>query len=285
MPPEKPQTVALDRIVAGMTPSEVPVRKVDVSVAPPTIFTSTKPAIIVNFMGKPRFKPVPDSDLLFAINTNWDVFLDPAASRYYLLNEKSWLVTSDVDKGWTATTTLPASLSTLPTDDNWQDVHDAIPGEQAQDVPVVFVSQEPAELIVTEGEPELELIPNTKLMVVANTDSSVFYDTAQKQYYFLAAGRWFRSTAIAGPWAAASGSLPEDFKQMPADDYADVLAAVPGTAAANDAIIMASIPQKATINRADVTVTVHLRWSASVQADRINDGSVRIQLTVQGVPG
>jgi hypothetical protein len=37
---------------------------------------------------------------------------------------------------------------------------------------------------------------------------------------------------------------------------ADVLAAVPGTPAANDAIIMASIPQKATINRSAATLNV-----------------------------
>jgi len=257
-PPERPQTVSLDRLVAAMDPAKVEVRKVDVNIAPPTIFTSEKPAIMVIFMGKSRFKPVPDSDLLFAINTNWDIFLDPATQKYYLLNEKSWLTTSDLDKGpWTAAPTLPASLSKLPPDENWSDVLAAVPGTPATDLPAVFVSHEPAELIVTTGAPELEPIPGTKLMLVGNTDSNLFYNTAEKQYYLLTAGRWFKSAAVAGPWAAASGSLPEDFKQIPeTSDAADILVSVPGTAAANEAIVMASIPQKATINRNEVTVNV-----------------------------
>jgi len=257
-PPERPQTVSLDRLVAEMDPAKVDIRKVDVNIAPPKIYSSEKPAIMVIFMGKSRFKPVPDSDLLFAINTNWDIFLEPASKKYYLLNDKSWLVTDDLDKGaWTAASSLPDSLSKLPPDDNWNDVREAIPGEHAKELPVVYVSHEPAELIITAGKPEMEPIPGTGLMLVANTDSHLFYNAPEKQFYLLAAGRWFKSAAVAGPWAAASASLPEDFKKIPEDsDAADVLAAVPGTAAANEAMILASIPQKATINRNEVKLEV-----------------------------
>jgi hypothetical protein len=258
MPPEKAQTVSLDRLVAAMDPSKVDIRKVEVNLAPPKIFASDKPAVMVMFMGKPRFKPVPESDLLFAINTNWDIFLDPAAKKYYMRNEKSWLVTSDLEKGpWIATASLPASLSKLPNDENWSDVRAAIPGVPAAESPAVFVTNEPAELIVTSGEPELELIPGTALMFVANTESDLFYNTADKHYYLLAAGRWFKSVAVGGPWAATSASLPEDFKKIPeGSDSADVLASVPGTPAANEAMIMASIPQKATVNRNDLKLNV-----------------------------
>lgn len=257
-PPERPQTVSLDRLIAAMDPAKVGVRRAEVNLAPPKIVASDRPAVMVIFMGKPRFKPIPDSDLLFSINTNWDVFLDPGSKKYYLLNEQSWLVTIDLEKGpWTAATSLPPSLSELPADENWNDVRAAIPGVPANHVPAVFVSNEPAELIVTDGKPELEQIPGTSLMLVANTESNLFYNTTEKQYYLLTAGRWFKAGAVTGPWAAASGSLPEDFKRIPEDSAAaDVLAAVPGTAAANEAIIMASIPEKATINRNDVTVNV-----------------------------
>jgi hypothetical protein len=216
MPPEHPQTVSLDRLVAAMDPSKVDVRKVDVNTAPPKIFASDKPAIMVIFMGKPRFKSVPGSDLLFAINTNWDIFLDPAASKYYLLDDKSWLTTSDLDKGpWASSTELPPSLSKLPADENWNDVRAAIPGVPAASIPVVYVSHEPAELIVTEGAPELESVSGTSLMSVANTQNTLFYHTPDKQYYLLAAGRWFKSAAVAGPWTATSSALPADFTKLP----------------------------------------------------------------------
>ena len=258
MPPDRPQTIALDRIIAGMTASQTEVRTVDVSVAPPTIFASEKPAVLVIFMGKPRFKPVPQSDLLFAINTNWDVFMDPAAGKYYLLNERSWLTTGDVQKGpWSPASSLPASLSKLPADENWADVRAAIPGVPAVETHAVFVSYEPAELIVTRGAPELEPLVGTSLMTVANSDSDLFYHTGDKHYYFLAAGRWFKSVSVSGPWVAASASLPADFRQIPEDsDEADVLASVPGTPDATEAVILASIPQKATVSRSDVTLNV-----------------------------
>jgi hypothetical protein len=40
------------------------------------------------------------------------VFLDPAASVYYLLDQGSWLTTPDLDKGpWTAAASPPAALA------------------------------------------------------------------------------------------------------------------------------------------------------------------------------
>lgn len=257
MPPAKPQTVSLDRLIAAMDPSKVDVRKVDVNTAPPKIFSSSTPAVMVIFMGPARFKPVPSSDLMFAINTNWDVFMDPAAQSYYLLNGKSWLTTKDLDKGpWTAATSLPASLSKLPPGANWDEVRAAVPGEPATQVPTVFVAHEPAELLVTMGDPEFQPIPGTGLMLVSNTESHLFYNTSDRRFFLLTAGRWFKADSVAGPWSAASDMLPADFKKLPDNaEMADVLAAVPGTPAATDAMIMASIPEKATINRS-VTVNV-----------------------------
>ncbi len=257
-PPDQAITISLDRIIPQLDLSQVKVRQVDVNLAPPKIIASDKPAIMVIFMGKPRFKPVNNSDFMFAINTNWDVFFDTTSSKYYMLNDKTWLVTDNLEKGtWAATATLPTALTQLPADDNWSDVRAAIPLVPAQEVPVVLVSTEPAELIVTEGTPEFQPIADTKLMLVVNTESNLLFNTDEKQYYLLAAGRWFRAGELTGPWTAASAALPEDFKKIPEDsDAADVLASVPGTEAAKEAVIMASIPQKAEVNRADVTVNV-----------------------------
>src|SRR5262249_24896936 len=38
------------------------------------IFHSTKPAVLVIFDGQPVWSQIPDVDLKFAVNTNWDVF-------------------------------------------------------------------------------------------------------------------------------------------------------------------------------------------------------------------
>lgn len=259
MPAANPMTISLDRVISQVDVSQIKVRQVDVNLAPPKILASDKPAVLVIFLGKARFKPVPGgsgADLMFAINTNWNLFLDPAATQYYLLDGKSWLVTGDLDQGpWAPATSLPAALSRLPVEPSWNDVWAAMPLTPATTVPIVYVSHEPAELVVTKGAPEFEPIPGTKLMLVPNTESDLFYDATEKQYYLLAAGRWFKAGALAGPWTAASASLPGDFQKIPEDaNTADVLASIPGTKAANEALILASIPEKATVNRSEVKV-------------------------------
>jgi len=209
-------------------------------------------------VGKPRFEKVEGTGLIFAANTNWDLFLESATSQYYLLNGQSWLTTGDLLKGkWTAAKTLSGDLFKLPDNENWKDVKQNLPGKPAKTETTVFVTTEPAELIVTEGKPQFEPIPKTKLMMVSNTDADLFLNMTQQQYYFLAAGRWFRAKELSGPWTAATTDLPKDFADIPEDsEAADVLASVPGTPQAKEAVLAATTPRKATINRIEVKVTV-----------------------------
>lgn len=250
-------SVSLDRVLAYMKPDEqANQRAVEVSLDPPTIYYSAQPAILVIFMGAPQFKPVKadNTDLMFAVNTNWDMFLDTAAQRYYLLDGESWLTAPDAVKGpWTPAAKLPAALSSLPDDDNWADVRKNLPGKPAQNAPLVFATTEPAELIVTEGEPSYSPIAGTKLMRVANTDSTLFMHLDEKLYYFLVAGRWFSAKTLDGQWTAASTTLPADFANIPDDDpSAFVKASVPGTQEAKDALLLAAIPKTTTVKLTQV---------------------------------
>ncbi len=258
MPPQRVQTVSLDRIIAELKVDEASIRKVDLAVAPPAIHARTKPAIMVTFMGKPKLKAAPGGELMVAVNTNWDLFLEPSTGKYYLLNDSSWLTSDRLESGtWAPAGTPPASLAALPSDANWEDVKAALPGTKPTVVPEVLISTQPAELIVTEGEPEYQPLPGTRLMMVTNTENDLFYSTELKQFYVLAAGRWFSAPGLTGPWITASGSLPEDFRKIPEDsDAADVLASVPGTPAASEAVIMASLPNRATVNVAEITLNV-----------------------------
>ena len=36
-------------------------------------------------------------------------------------------------------------------------------------------------------------------------------------FYFLVAGRWFKSASLEGPWTFATPSLPADFKEIPVE--------------------------------------------------------------------
>ena len=152
---------------------------------------------------------------MFALNTNWDVFYEPSSQGYFLLNEDHWLTSKSADGPWTVATTLPARLSNLPNDDNWAEVRKHVPAKKSEIAEHVFASKEPAELIVTAGNPDYKPIPQTRLLEITNTESLLMLDSAGGKFYYQAAGRWFRSEKLDGPWSAASSDLPEDFAKIP----------------------------------------------------------------------
>ncbi len=261
VPPNKVSTISLDRIVAYLDPSTQPHQKsVDVNLNPPTIYYSPRPAILVMFMGAPQFKPVVSGnmDLTFALNSNWDILYDKASQQYFLLDGEGWLTAPDPVKGpWTAAATLPKSFSSLPANDNWSEARKHIPGKPLKYVPAVFVSTQPAELIVTQGKPAFAAIDGTKLLRVVNSDSVVFQDQTDNAFYLLVAGRWFRATDLTGPWSSASKDLPADFAKIPnSSPSAIVKASVPGTREASEAVLLASVPTTTTVTMGTPTLKV-----------------------------
>ena len=253
-------TLSLDRVIAYLNPTQQSTQPpVALNLDPPKIFYSRQPAILVTILGEPQFRPVETNrtDLMFAINTNWDLFYDTASQRYFLLNQDNWLAAPAVNGPWTPAQDLPPSLYSLPAHDNWANVRQNLPGKRAKVVPVVFVSTQPAELIVTQGDPSYGPISGTRLMRVVDSDSVLFLNSGDGKFYFLVAGRWFRAASLDGAWSAASSDLPADFARIPdSDPAAFVKASVPGTREAKDAVLLASVPTTTTINVTNVTVNV-----------------------------
>lgn len=259
-PPGQALTISLDRVLAYLDPDRHTRQPpIEVNLEPPQIFYSRQPAILVMFMGEAQFRPVETNrtDLTFALNTNWDVLHDTDTRQYYLLNGDNWLAASEVMGPWTAATSLPTSFWTLPPSDNWAEVRANLPGKRVRSTPTVLVTTQPAELILTDGDPKLRRIKDTSLSQVANTESIVFLNSAEAQFYYLVAGRWFRAPRLEGPWSAASRDLPADFARIPDNDPAAwVKASVPGTRDAQDAVLLASIPSVTTVEIAPVTESV-----------------------------
>jgi hypothetical protein len=253
--PDEERMIALDRVLAGIDKSQIVPHNIDgVKADPPAIFYSTQPALLVNFDGEPIWSPIPENDLKFAVNTNWDVFLHEPSKTYYLRNDRAWLKASDVRGAWSAAGPLPASFSKLPADENWTDVKASLPGAAAGQKPVpVFVSTTPAELILLRGEPVYSAVSRTSLLWVSNTDSDVFRLGRSGPLYYLVAGRWFSAPAFAGPWTFATPNLPADFKKISLEHpRSRVLASVPGTSESAEAVLLARVPQTARVNREQI---------------------------------
>jgi len=252
------RTISLDRVLAAVDKSQLNLKADShgLKADPPKIFFSPTPAILVNFDGDPVFSPIKDNDLKFAVNTNWDLFEHVPTQIYYLRNNATWLKANNVKGPWSITTTLPASFSKLPNDDNWKDVKAAIPGRPlgGSALPVVYVSYEPAELIATAGGPVYMVVPGTTtLLWIKNTESDVFRDGTAGLFYYLVAGRWFSSQSLNGPWTFATPNLPAIFKKIPVEHpRSRVLASVPGTDQAAEAVLLASVPQTARVNKKEI---------------------------------
>ncbi len=233
---------------------------------PPVIFASSRPASLVVFDGEPVLAPVGKtagktparSGLSFAVNTNWDVFALNGA--WYLLADGMWLTAPAATGPYAPVRRLPTAFNNLPHEPSFADARKHIPalapaaGAQA---PTIFVSTKPASIIVTAGPPRFAPIAGTGLQRVANTDCTLIFDPAQKRFYLLLSGRWFAAAGLDGPWTYATPSLPADFALIPPDGPdAGLLPAVPGTTAAQEAVLRAQIPVTAAVDRKTATITV-----------------------------
>lgn len=278
-PPQQSLTISLDRLIAYLQPDHQHLQQaVQLNLDPPKILFSNKPAILVMLMGEPQLRPVvkDKNDLMFVVNTNWDIFYDATLQRYFLLNQDHWLTTADLINGpWTLVSLLPPGLSSLPADETWGEVRKNIPGKTVKEAPAVLVSKGPAELILTDGDPTFVPVPETKLMQITNTDAVVFLHGGDSQYYYLTAGRWFRAASLDGPWAGASTDLPADFTNIPdTDPAAFVKASVPGTTEAKDAILLASVPNITTMD-ANAPPKVEIAYSGQPVFQPIPSTSVQ----------
>jgi hypothetical protein len=250
------RVIALDRVLVNVDKSQIVPKNVEgIKADPPSIFFSTTPAVIVNVDSEPIWSPIKENDLKFAVNTNWDLFHHVPTDTFYLRHDASWLKAADVKGPWAAAGALPDSFKKLPPDDNWKDVKANLPGKPLASaaLPRVFVSFTPAELILLTGPPKYAPVTGTSLLWVSNTESDVFRLGKGGPVYYLVAGRWFSAPDFTGPWTFATPSLPDDFKQIPLEhDRSRVLASVPGTDQAAEAVLIAQIPQTARVNKNDV---------------------------------
>jgi hypothetical protein len=261
--PNWPRTVSLDRLLADLsiTQAEAKAKSIRLKNDPPKIIFSKGPAVLILIDGEPMYRPVEGARYRRVVNTPALLFFDPTAGTFYLDGGQWWMTASSLNGRWIAAANPSQDL-----DDIKQQVtqdEEKQPGVPKAAIPAgnptaVYVTTVPAELIVTRGEPTYAPIPKTSLLYVADSDNDIFMDTKSQQYYTLLAGRWFRVKSLEGSWEWVAGSqLPRDFARIsPGGPQGHVLASIPGTEQAREAVIANQIPQKATIRRTEATLNV-----------------------------
>jgi hypothetical protein len=282
--PTPVMTISLDRILAGLQRSEASAKPVKVKTDPPRIFYSKRQAIMLQVDGEPVLAPVEKLDVEFVVNTNWDLFQDKKTKNYYLLTDKTWLSGSALAGPWAVTNKLPDDLSKLPANQNWDDVKKAIPPTVSPSVkgPEVFFTNTPAELILFQGEPAYSKIQGTNLSYASNSESDIFQDSQKNELYFLTSGRWFRAKSLDGPWSYAGADLAPDFAKIPAEHpRSHVVASVPGSQQAEDAVLLAQVPTTAVVNRAEVEAQAKVSYLGEPEFKPIEQTSLQYATNTQ----
>jgi hypothetical protein len=240
-------TVVLDFIVRAL-PDDfhipgAPESSPNLNFSPPRIVVSNRAMDLMLIDGPPSTTPIEPTALEYVVNTNWDIFHHTESGRWYILRDGIWLQNSMLAGGdWSTVDELPGDFFTLQGNDGWEFLDQTLPLRQPETTPLpLLISYEPTELVVVEGEAQMEEIGGTGISYVTNTDSDLF--VLDSQTYLLVTGRWFRTKNIKRKWYAAR-PLPEAFSNIPPDHpKGHVLAAVPGTRQARVAMIEAAIPR------------------------------------------
>ena len=274
--PGATKTVSLDRMQASLEASDEEIKGVDVKNDPPKVIISTKPSLLVLIDGPPRLAEIQGTKLQRVINTRAVLLFENDKKKYYLRVQDWWLEAKELEGPWSYAKKLPddmkkaeeyvvsqASAQTLEAQQQQQQQPSLKEAGKKAEIPVVYVEFGPAELIETKGEPQYTQIPGTGLEYVANTNGNIF--RMGSEYYILISGRWFKGASFDGPWSYVGGNeLPPDFAKIPLDNpKATVLASVPGTPQAKEALIANAIPQTATITRSEAKLTVQYDGEAT----------------------
>ena len=223
------QSMPLDQLQSSLavTPIAEKQQRVEVKNDPPTIIFSMGPAVLALIDGAAVLSNV-ENNLQKVLNTRALIVFDPDKNMYYLALMDGWVESHSLQGPWSVAKHEPkkdldkVKQAALQADQNQvlgnpdQSLKDAFKDFVG---PTVYVSTTPAELILTQGEPQFTPMLGTNLLYVTNTGDDIFMDSANSQYYILVSGRWFVSTSIQnGPWAyVPATSLPSDFSKIP--DY------------------------------------------------------------------
>lgn len=274
-------TLSIDRLIASLPDQQ----GADDGFAsdPPHIYYSKVPAVLVLIDGDPILSDLNGFELEYVANSAFFIVKDKK-SGFYLRGSGMWFVSDDIGGPWKRTEDLPSEVARVSQKVEEDEAKQA--AEQQEDVealeleesadepdPEIIVSTVPAELVVTEGEPDFGTVEGTQLLYLNNTESDVIMDIASQKYFVLISGRWFQSSSLeANDWTFVPfEELPEDFSNIPAEsDMANVLASVPGTVESREAVLETAIPQTAEIDRK--TATTEVTYDGDPQFEACGEG-------------
>lgn len=217
---------------------------------PPEIIYKTSPHFLVMIDGEPKFQEIKNSGLSHLVNTGYVILQNKSDRKFYLFGGEVWYVTSDIKGSWQVTKNIPPDIKKLM-EQNKDAAKTAGKVEQTKGEapPAIVVAIVPTELLQTDGEPVWKKLDSTSIEYAENSEDNLF--RMGGTFYMLKSGRWFTSTSLSSGWKfIPAEELAKEFQKIQSGSAKDiVLASVPGTIEARDALLDAQVPQTATVDR------------------------------------
>jgi len=257
-------TFSLDELLVGLETAQKENESAqDLDLAPPEIIVTNHPAVLVRIDGDPQVEDIEGTSLRRVVNTPFFVVQEPGSGTFYLHGGDIWYSAAALKGPWRSGAVPPQQVADAYKNSQSSDV--AAGDSAASDVsartgkvPDIVVTTEPAELISSDGALQFSPINGTGLLYASNTPNKLFMEVASQNYYLLISGRWYSAKKVNGPWSSvAPEKLPADFAKIPpGSERDDVLASVPGTTPAKEAVLDAQIPQMAEVDRSTTSSEV-----------------------------
>lgn len=192
---------------------------------PPKIVIATEPTELISSNGKPEYKSISGTSLLYVSNTDSDVLMDTQSQEHYVLLSGRWYVSKSLEGPWQyrAVQDLPEEFQKIPEDSELGSVLYAVPGTEiareavmdAQIPQTAAIDRKKASLTVEyDGKAKFENIEGTQMQWAANTATPVI--RAQNKYYAVDEAVWFVANSADGPWVIAT-SVPDEIYTIPVD--------------------------------------------------------------------
>ncbi len=252
--------ISLDKLLAMLSlVKESTASAEGLATNPPQIYFVEYPVVLVSLDGDPVLRQAGDAGLMRVVNTPFFIAFEPASGTYFLKGGPTWYAAHDLKGDWQPTPAPPEPVMQLArnefesgttTEGNSQTTSDVVPR--------IILATVPTEVVQTAGEPQYAPITGTNLLYITNTASDVFMESGTQRCFVLLAGRWFVSGPGSESWSyLPADRLPPDFAKIPEDSAkANVLASVPGTSLAREAVLDTEIPQITKVKRTDAHLTV-----------------------------
>lgn len=197
----------------------------DADSKPVQVIVTRKPSELISFAGEPSFVPFTGNNLLYASNTESDVFLDVKAQTYYTLLSGRWYRSKSLaNTGWSfvSSDALPEAFKNIPPNSPKGEARASIAGtDEAEEaildasIPqtaAVKVGPAPDVSVNYDGKPQFQAVNGTDMQYAVNTSDPIFKEGTM--YYACKDGVWYTAADPNGPWSVSS-STPNGIDKLP----------------------------------------------------------------------